>query len=123
MPTGVHSVDVKYEKNEVIIKGAIDEKTIHAKLEKWSKKKVEILAKDKIKIVEVKEKETKKVRFPYRTHNNLIKMALAMTTSATPVVKPNQGYYCKIYTHIYTYTIVCAHLSSFKYMNIHNEIF
>ncbi|KAK1401410.1 HMA domain-containing protein [Heracleum sosnowskyi] len=58
--TGVHSVDVKYEKNEVIIKGAIDEKIIHTKLEKWSKKKVEILTKDKIKIVEVKEKETKK---------------------------------------------------------------
>ncbi|KAL8155158.1 hypothetical protein AgCh_000521 [Apium graveolens] len=58
--TGVHSVDVKYEKNEVIIKGTIDEKMIHTKLEKWSKKKVEILGKDIIKIVEVKEKETKK---------------------------------------------------------------
>lgn len=56
-------MDVKYEMNEVIIKGAIDEKMIHTKLEKWSKKKVEILTKDKIKIVEVKEEETKRVRF------------------------------------------------------------
>lgn len=50
--TGVHSVDVKFEKDEVTVKGAIDAKAIHQRLEKWSKKKVEIVSQDKFKEVE-----------------------------------------------------------------------
>ncbi|KAK2979380.1 hypothetical protein RJ640_025753 [Escallonia rubra] len=60
---GVQSVDVKFDSSEVTVKGAIDPKKIHERLEKWSKRKVEILP-QKIKIAEeksVKEKgETKK---------------------------------------------------------------
>ncbi|XP_055808055.1 heavy metal-associated isoprenylated plant protein 4 isoform X2 [Solanum dulcamara] len=55
---GVHTVDVKFEKDEVTVKGAIDAKKIHQRLEKWSKKKVEIVSQTKVKEVE-KEKEVK----------------------------------------------------------------
>lgn len=57
---GVHSVDVKYEKNEVTIKGAIEAKKVHQRIQKWSKKKVELISETKSKEVE-KGKETKKV--------------------------------------------------------------
>ncbi|KAK3008835.1 hypothetical protein RJ639_015318 [Escallonia herrerae] len=61
---GVQGVDVKFDSSEVTVKGAIDPKKIHERLEKWSKRKVEILPQAKIKIAEeksVKEKvETKK---------------------------------------------------------------
>ncbi|XP_028110212.1 heavy metal-associated isoprenylated plant protein 4 [Camellia sinensis] len=58
---GVQSVDVKFEKGEITVKGVIDEKKIHKQIERLSKRKVEILpppAKGK-EIVE-KTKETKK---------------------------------------------------------------
>lgn len=61
MAPGVHTVDVKLEKDEVAVKGAIDAKKIHQRLEKWSKKKVEIVSQAKVKDVE-KAKEVKKVR-------------------------------------------------------------
>ncbi|CAI9103368.1 OLC1v1001833C1 [Oldenlandia corymbosa var. corymbosa] len=53
---GVHSVDVKFEKNEITVKGAIEAKKIHARLQKWSKKKVEIVSETKV----VEKKEEKK---------------------------------------------------------------
>ncbi|KAK4364331.1 hypothetical protein RND71_015689 [Anisodus tanguticus] len=56
---GVHTVDVKFEKDEVTVKGAIDGKEIHQRLEKWSKKKVEIVSQAKVKVIE-KEKDVKK---------------------------------------------------------------
>ncbi|XP_019168253.1 PREDICTED: heavy metal-associated isoprenylated plant protein 4 isoform X2 [Ipomoea nil] len=56
---GVRTVDVKFEKDEVKVTGGIDAKIIHQRLEKWSKKKVEIVSQDKIKEVE-KEIEVKK---------------------------------------------------------------
>ncbi|XP_075111104.1 heavy metal-associated isoprenylated plant protein 4-like [Nicotiana tabacum] len=56
---GVHTVGVKLEKDEVTVKGAIDAKKIHQRLEKWSKKKVEIVSQAKVKDVE-KAKEVKK---------------------------------------------------------------
>ncbi|MCD7457991.1 hypothetical protein HAX54_036842 [Datura stramonium] len=59
---GVQTVDVKFEKDEVTVKGAIDSKKIHQRLEKWSKKKVEIVSQAKVKelVEEAKEviKET-----------------------------------------------------------------
>ncbi|XP_057512423.1 heavy metal-associated isoprenylated plant protein 4 [Actinidia eriantha] len=59
---GVQSVDVKFEKGEVTVKGSIDEKKIHKQIEKLSKRKVEILpapAKGKEIVVEKTVKETK----------------------------------------------------------------
>ncbi|OIT36157.1 PREDICTED: heavy metal-associated isoprenylated plant protein 4 isoform X1 [Nicotiana attenuata] len=56
---GVHTVDVKLEKDEVTVKGAIEAKKIHQRLEKWSRKKVEIVSQAKVKDVE-KAKEVKK---------------------------------------------------------------
>nr|GMC86623.1 heavy metal-associated isoprenylated plant protein 3 [Ipomoea batatas]GME16037.1 heavy metal-associated isoprenylated plant protein 3 [Ipomoea batatas] len=56
---GVHTVDVKFEKDEVEVTGGIDAKIIHQRLEKWSKKKVEIVSHAKNKEVE-KEIEVKK---------------------------------------------------------------
>ncbi|XP_011093976.1 heavy metal-associated isoprenylated plant protein 4 [Sesamum indicum] len=53
---GVHSVDVKFEKGEITVKGGIDAKKIHARLQKWSKKKVELISETKSK-EEVKAKE------------------------------------------------------------------
>nr|GMC83226.1 heavy metal-associated isoprenylated plant protein 4 [Ipomoea batatas] len=57
--SGVHTVDVKFEKDEVEVTGGIDAKIIHQRLEKWSKKKVEIVSHAKIKQLE-KEIEVKK---------------------------------------------------------------
>ncbi|KAM7472376.1 hypothetical protein LguiA_010559 [Lonicera macranthoides] len=57
---GVQTVDVKFESGEITVKGVIEEKKIHERLEKWTKKKVEILPKPKIKAAVDKEKETKK---------------------------------------------------------------
>ncbi|KAM3344094.1 heavy metal-associated isoprenylated plant protein 4 [Capsicum galapagoense] len=49
---GVRTVDVKFEKDEVTVKGAIDTKKIHQRLEKWDKKKVEIVSQAKVKEVQ-----------------------------------------------------------------------
>ncbi|XP_073119350.1 heavy metal-associated isoprenylated plant protein 4-like [Henckelia pumila] len=52
---GVQNVDVKFDKGEITVKGInIDGKKIHARLEKWSKKKVEFVSKNKSKMEEVK---------------------------------------------------------------------
>ncbi|PSS10073.1 Heavy metal-associated isoprenylated plant protein [Actinidia chinensis var. chinensis] len=57
---GVQSVDVKFEKGEITVKGSIDEKKIHKQIEKLSKRKVEILpAPAKGKEIVVEKKETK----------------------------------------------------------------
>ncbi|PIN15877.1 Copper chaperone [Handroanthus impetiginosus] len=53
---GVHRVDTKFEKGEITVKGAIDAKKIHAKIQKWSKKKVELISETKSK--EEAKKET-----------------------------------------------------------------
>lgn len=45
-------MDVKFEKDEVTVKGAIDAKKIHQRLEKWDKKKVEIVSQAKVKEVQ-----------------------------------------------------------------------
>ncbi|XP_027102866.1 heavy metal-associated isoprenylated plant protein 4-like [Coffea arabica] len=57
---GVHSADIKHEKNEVTIKGAIVAKKMHERLQKWSKKKVELISETKVKEAEKGAKETKK---------------------------------------------------------------
>ncbi|KAL8028425.1 hypothetical protein ABFX02_14G159200 [Erythranthe guttata] len=44
---GVHRVDAKFEKGEITVKGAIDAKKIHARLQKWSNKKVELISETK----------------------------------------------------------------------------
>ncbi|KAL3815203.1 hypothetical protein ACJIZ3_016471 [Penstemon smallii] len=46
---GVHSVDVKSDKGEITVKGAVDAKLVHARLQKWSKKKVEFISETKSK--------------------------------------------------------------------------
>ncbi|GFP93891.1 hypothetical protein PHJA_001533400 [Phtheirospermum japonicum] len=46
---GVHKVDTKFEKGEITVKGAIDAKKIHARLQKWSNKKVELISETKSK--------------------------------------------------------------------------
>ncbi|KAI8572558.1 hypothetical protein RHMOL_Rhmol01G0208800 [Rhododendron molle] len=58
---GVQSVDVQFEKGEVTVKGSIDEKEMHKRLEKLSKKKVEI--------VDNKAKITKEVRLRFKSLN------------------------------------------------------
>ncbi|KAL8253986.1 hypothetical protein R6Q59_032207 [Mikania micrantha] len=54
---GVHKVDVIHEKGEIRVEGTFEVKKIHERLEKWSRKKVEILSQDKKSI---EKKETKK---------------------------------------------------------------
>ncbi|KAL7083452.1 hypothetical protein ACP275_14G163300 [Erythranthe tilingii] len=44
---GVHRVDANFEKGEITVKGAIDAKKIHARLQKWSNKKVELISETK----------------------------------------------------------------------------
>ncbi|XP_012832669.1 PREDICTED: uncharacterized protein LOC105953541 [Erythranthe guttata] len=44
---GIHRVDAKFEKGEITVKGAIDAKKIHARLQKWSNKKVELISETK----------------------------------------------------------------------------
>ncbi|KAL0759825.1 hypothetical protein Bca101_075975 [Brassica carinata] len=41
---GVHGVDVDLEKNEIKVKGKIEVVKIHKQIEKWSKKKVELIS-------------------------------------------------------------------------------
>ncbi|KAL8542527.1 hypothetical protein ACS0TY_003406 [Phlomoides rotata] len=53
---GVHKVDTKFEKGEITVKGAIDAKKIHQRIQKWSKKKVELIS--EIKSKEEVKKET-----------------------------------------------------------------
>ncbi|XP_056161775.1 heavy metal-associated isoprenylated plant protein 4 isoform X2 [Syzygium oleosum] len=69
---GVHQVEVNMESNEVKVKGAIDPLGIHKKIERLSKRKVELIS-PKIKIKEVEtEKKVVKERpkeLPVRTHN------------------------------------------------------
>ncbi|PWA81091.1 Heavy metal-associated domain, HMA [Artemisia annua] len=59
---GVHKVDVKHEKNEITVEGTFEVKKIHERLEKWSRKTVEIVSQDK-KSLEIREtkKETIKI--------------------------------------------------------------
>lgn len=47
--SGVHKVDAKFEKGEITVTGAVDAKKIHARLQKWSKKKVELISEAKSK--------------------------------------------------------------------------
>ncbi|KAI3693857.1 hypothetical protein L1987_76812 [Smallanthus sonchifolius] len=54
---GVHKVDVMHEKGEIRVEGTFEVKKIHERLEKWSRKKVEVLSQDKKPI---EKKETKK---------------------------------------------------------------
>ncbi|KAK9076497.1 hypothetical protein SSX86_004839 [Deinandra increscens subsp. villosa] len=54
---GVHKVDVMHEKGEIRVEGTFEVKKIHERLEKWSRKKVEILSQDK---KQMEKKETKK---------------------------------------------------------------
>lgn len=49
MRIGVHKVDTKFEKGEITVKGAIDAKIIHQRIQKWSKKKVELISETKSK--------------------------------------------------------------------------
>ena len=48
-------METKFEKSEIIVKGAIDEKKIHKRIEKLSKRKVEILPGRREEVVEKKE--------------------------------------------------------------------
>lgn len=59
---GVHTVDAKYDKNEVTVKGFIDAKKIQGRLQKWSKKNVDIISETKSK---VEEKEKKVVKHTF----------------------------------------------------------
>ncbi|KVH89253.1 heavy metal-associated isoprenylated plant protein 4 [Cynara cardunculus var. scolymus] len=58
---GVHKVDVKHEKGEITVEGIIEVKKIHERLEKWSRKKVEILSQEK-KAIEKKETKIETIR-------------------------------------------------------------
>ncbi|WMV49335.1 hypothetical protein MTR67_042720 [Solanum verrucosum] len=55
---GVHSVDVKFEKDEVTVKGAIDANKIHQRLQKWTKNKVHLVSQAKIENANQLKKET-----------------------------------------------------------------
>lgn len=57
---GVHRVEVNFESNEVKVKGAIDPLGIHKRIERLSKRKVELISpKIKIKEVETEKKVVK----------------------------------------------------------------
>lgn len=47
-------MEAKFDKGEIIVKGAIDAKKIHTRLQKWSKKKVELVSETKSKEEEKK---------------------------------------------------------------------
>ncbi|KAG6434516.1 hypothetical protein SASPL_106153 [Salvia splendens] len=51
---GVHKVEAKFDKGEILVKGAIDAKKIHTRLQKWSKNKVELVSETKSKEEEKK---------------------------------------------------------------------
>ncbi|XP_010549380.1 PREDICTED: heavy metal-associated isoprenylated plant protein 3 [Tarenaya hassleriana] len=69
---GVHSVDFDLEKNEVKVKGIMEVMKIHKQLEKWSKKKVDLVSpKPEVKkIIEKKTVEVKKEVF----HTTVVKV-------------------------------------------------
>ncbi|XP_076956231.1 heavy metal-associated isoprenylated plant protein 4-like [Bidens hawaiensis] len=55
---GVHKVDVMHEKSEIRVEGTFEVNKIHGRLEKWSRKKVEILSQEKKPMVkEISKKE------------------------------------------------------------------
>ncbi|XP_071696579.1 heavy metal-associated isoprenylated plant protein 4 [Rutidosis leptorrhynchoides] len=54
---GVHKVDVKHEKGEITVEGTFEVKKLHERLEKWSRRKVEIISHDKKPL---EKKDTKK---------------------------------------------------------------
>lgn len=57
---GVHGVEVNMESNEVKVKGAIDPVGIYKKIERLSKRKVELISpKIDIKAAEIKKKVVK----------------------------------------------------------------
>ncbi|XP_030550871.2 LOW QUALITY PROTEIN: heavy metal-associated isoprenylated plant protein 4 [Rhodamnia argentea] len=69
---GVHQVEVNVESNEVKVKGTIDPLGIHKRIERLSKRKVELISpKIKIKEVEIEKKVVKQPpkELPVRTHN------------------------------------------------------
>lgn len=69
---GVHGVEVNMESNEVKVKGAIDPVGIYKKIERLSKRKVELISpKIDIKAAEIKKKVVKEPpkELPVRTHN------------------------------------------------------
>ncbi|KAK4715916.1 hypothetical protein R3W88_014254 [Solanum pinnatisectum] len=55
---GVHSVDVKFEKDEVTVQGAIDANKIHQRLQKWTKSKVQLVSQANIQNANQLKKET-----------------------------------------------------------------
>lgn len=73
---GVHSVDVNFEKSEVKVVGVIDAKKIHERIEKLSKKKVELLkVESKFKETVVVEKVVKEIKEPI-IHTHTVKVHL-----------------------------------------------
>ncbi|KAL3615446.1 hypothetical protein CASFOL_041107 [Castilleja foliolosa] len=65
---GVHKVDTKFEKGEITVKGAIDAKKIHAKLQKWSNKKVELISETKSKEEAKNDVQTKTITMKAYLH-------------------------------------------------------
>lgn len=57
-------MDVKHEKGEITVEGTFEVKKIHERLEKWSRKKVEILSQDNKHLVK---KETTKVSVQFNS--------------------------------------------------------
>ncbi|XP_004248586.3 heavy metal-associated isoprenylated plant protein 4 [Solanum lycopersicum] len=55
---GVHNVDVKFDEDEVTVKGAIDANKIHQRLQKWTKNKVHLVSHAKIENANQLKKET-----------------------------------------------------------------
>ncbi|KAK4476481.1 hypothetical protein RD792_015635 [Penstemon davidsonii] len=64
---GVHSVDVKSDKGEITVIGAVDAKKVHARLQKWSKKKVELISETKSN-VQVKKETIKTITMKTYLH-------------------------------------------------------
>ena len=73
--TGIHKVDIEVETGKVSVKGVFDPVKIHKRIEKKTKKKVELISpkpKEKVdKPPEKKEVKKKEVNFPYATFNFL----------------------------------------------------
>ena len=103
---GVHTVDADFEKGELKVKGVIDPLKIQKRLEKLSKKKVELVS-PKVKIketpvkVETKVKETKEVS----VHSITINLHILLKHSENKTKTAKELHLVRL-IHIYIYIYI-----------------
>lgn len=104
---GVHGVEFDLEKNEIKVKGIIEVVKIHKQIEKWSKKKVELIS--------PKPTEVKK---PTTTTTTTTSVVEKKTTEVKKVI-----FASIIADHIYyIYTHMCVNVCSLISFNYPQEV-